>query len=350
MNRRRTLLLFALSTPLLLLAAGAQAASGKRRSPVAPRAPARFDLDRADIRDFAARAATRTGMGEKQVLSLLAEASPQSSILDAMSRPAESVLPWWQYRERFLTNARITAGLTFWAKHAELLDEVERERGVPAEYLVSILGVETHYGRIVGRYRVLDALTTLGFDYPARAAYFRSELEEFLLLAREDQLDPLATKGSYAGAMGAPQFMPSSIRRFAVDSGGKGHRDLWQDWHDVFASVANYLAMQGWKQGEPVLAEARRDGEADDPLAFRLLLADSLGAFRGRGYAVDSTQPDSAPALLVPAEQADSVGWRVGFNNFYVITRYNRSPRYAMAVHDLATALREGRDQAEASS
>ncbi len=347
MNRRRTLLLFALSTPLLL-AAGAQAASGKRPKVVAPRA--RFDLDRADIRDFAARAATRTGMSVDAVLSLLGEASPQSSILDAMSRPAESVLPWWQYRERFLTSARIDAGLAFWAKHAELLDAVERERGVPAEYLVSILGVETHYGRIVGRYRVLDALTTLGFDYPARAAYFRSELEEFLLLAREDQLDPLATKGSYAGAMGAPQFMPSSIRRFAVDSGGKGHRDLWQDWHDVFASVANYLALQGWKQGEPVLANARREGEADDPLAFRLLLADSLGAIRGRGYAVDSTQPDSAPALLVPAEQADSLGWRVGFNNFYVITRYNRSPRYAMAVHDLATALRDGRDTMESAT
>jgi membrane-bound lytic murein transglycosylase B len=337
-THRRTLLLLALSAPLL----PAFAAAPKHRT------HARFDLDRSDIRDFAAQAATRTGLGADEVLALLAQAEPQSSILDAMSRPAESVLPWWQYRERFLQTKRIADGLAFWDRHATLLQSVEQDRGIPAEYLVAILGVETNYGRVIGRYRVLDALATLGFDYPSRAAYFRSELEEFLLLAKEDKLDPLAIKGSYAGAMGAPQFMPSSIRRFAVDAEGKGHRDLWHDWHDVLASIANYLSMQGWRQGEPVLAEARRDGEADDPLAFRLLLADTLGAIRGRGYEVEASQPDSAQALLVPAEQADSMGWRVGFNNFYVITRYNRSPRYAMAVHDLASALRAGRNETEA--
>ena len=344
MTQRRSVLSLILAAPLLL---AGEATAAERRRKAAPRAIAGFDLDRADIRGFASRAAARTGMTEDAVLSLLAQAQPQASILDAMSRPAESVLPWWQYRDRFLTHARIEGGLNFWERHAALLATVEQERGVPAEYLVAILGVETHYGRVVGRYRVLDALTTLGFDYPARATYFRSELEEFLLLAREDGLDPLATKGSYAGAMGAPQFMPSSVRRYAVDSDGKGRRDLWQDWRDVFSSIANYFVMQGWKSGEPVLAEARHEGEADDPLAFKLLLADSLGAIRARGYAVDSTQADGAPALLVPAEQQDSLSWRVGFNNFYVITRYNRSPRYAMAVHDLATALRAGREALE---
>lgn len=333
MTHRRTLLFLALSSPLLT----AVAAAPKRRTRV------RFDMDRPDIREFATRAGRSTGMGSEAVLSLLSEAEPQSSILDAMARPAEAVLPWWQYRERFLKARRIEDGLAFWSAHDDLLRSVEAERGIPAEYLVAILGVETSYGRIVGRYRVLDALATLGFDFPARAPYFRSELEEFLFLAREDGLDPLDTKGSYAGAMGAPQFMPSSIRRFGVDAASKGRRDLWHNWHDVLASVANFLAMHGWKSGEPVLAEARRDGEADDPLAFRLLLADTLGAIRSRGYEVDTPQPVDAPALLVPAEQADMMSWRVGFNNFYVITRYNRSPRYAMAVHDLATALREGR-------
>jgi membrane-bound lytic murein transglycosylase B len=333
-THRRTLLLFALAAPLLPVVAAAR------------RAPARFDLGRADIRDFASRAATRTGNSVEQVLSLLAQAEPQDSILEAMARPAESVLPWWQYRERFLKTRRIDDGLAFWDSHAELLHAVESERGVPAEYLVAILGVETNYGRVIGRYRVLDALATLAFEYPSRASYFRSELEEFLLLVQEDGLDPLATKGSYAGAMGAPQFMPSSVRRYAVDAAGKGRRDLWHDWPDVLSSIANFLAAQGWRPGEPVLAETHRDGEADDPLAFRLLLADTLGAIRSRGYAVETGQPDSAQALLVPAEQADAMSWRVGFNNFYVITRYNRSPRYAMAVHDLAQALRDGRQSA----
>ncbi|MEY4762911.1 MAG: hypothetical protein RLZZ200_2767 [Pseudomonadota bacterium] len=336
MTQRRSFLTLVLTAPLLL-AEEIPAATRHRETP-------RFDLGRADIREFVDRAATRTGLPKEDLLSLLAQAEPQSAILGAMSRPAESVLPWWQYRERFLTPSRIAGGLAFWERHAELLEAVERERGVPAEYLVAILGVETHYGRVTGRYRVLDALATLAFDFPSRGAYFRSEFEEFLLLMREDDLDPLETRGSHAGAMGAPQFMPSSVRRYAVDSDGKGRRDLWHDWQDVFASIANYFVMQGWKAGEPVLAEARHEGASDDPLAFRLMLADSLGAIRGRGFAVESTQPDSAPALLVPAEEEDSLGWRVGFNNFYVITRYNRSTRYAMAVHDLATALRAGRD------
>lgn len=336
MTPRRTLLYLALAAPWLPALAAAP-----NRKPTN-----RFDTSRPDIRDFTARAAARTGMSRSAVLAVLAQGETQASILEAMSRPAEAVLPWWQYRERFLTARRIEDGLAFWGTHADLLQHVAQERGVPAEYLVAILGVETNYGRVVGRYRVLDALMTLGFDYPARAAYFRSELEEFLLLMREDHLDPLTTKGSYAGAMGAPQFMPSSIRRYAVDATGKGQRDLWRDWHDVLASIANYLNQQGWRQGEPVLAETHRQGDADDPLAFRLLLADTLGAIRKRGYVVDSAQPDSAQALLVPAEQRDSMSWRVGFNNFYVITRYNRSPRYAMAVHDLASALRAGRGMA----
>jgi membrane-bound lytic murein transglycosylase B len=337
---RRTLLLLALAAPLLT-ATAAPAPAGAR---------ARFDLSRAEIREFIAQAAARTGLASQAIEALLAEAEPQASILEAISRPAEAVLPWWQYRERFLTARRIAAGLAFWAEHETLLDRIERERGVPAQYLVAILGVETSYGRVTGRYRVLDALATLSFDFPSRAAYFRGELEEFLLLVRKEQVDALGTRGSYAGAMGAPQFMPSSIRRYAVDSDGKGRSDLWSDWHDVFASVANFFVAQGWRSGEPVLAEAHAAAQGDDPLAFRLELDDTLGGIRERGYAVDSPLPDATPALLVPAEQAESMSWRVGFTNFYVITRYNRSPRYAMAVYDLARALRERRDTPESSA
>ena len=173
------------------------------------------------------------------------------------------------------------------------------------------------------------------------ASISRRELEQFLLLAREEQLDPRTPVGSYAGAMGAPQFMPTSVRNYAVDGDGDGHRDLWKSWPDVFASIANYFVAHGWRKDEPVLAEAQwLDAPAtatpDDPAAARLELADSVGSLRGRGYRFDTPLPDSARAMLIPARLEKSLAWRVGFENFYVITRYNRSTMYAMAVHDLA--------------
>lgn len=329
MTPRRKLLLLALLAPFLPAAAlPADIARG------------RLDVRLPEVRDFIAKAAARTGMSRAAVAALLGQVELQQGILDAIARPAETVLPWWQYRDRFLTERRIGEGRQFLEAHAEQLAQVQRERGVPAEYVVAILGVETSYGRITGNYRVVDALATLGFRHTTRAEYFRGELEEFLLLAREDGFDPLSIRGSYAGAIGAPQFMPSSIRRYGVDADGQGRRDLWSDWPDVFASVANYLVAQGWRRDEPVLAEARSTAAGDDPLAFRLALNDTLGAIRARGYVVDSTLPDPTRAVLIPAEQADSISWRVGFTNFYVITRYNRSVRYAMAVHELAQRVR----------
>jgi membrane-bound lytic murein transglycosylase B len=343
---RRTLLLLATLAPLLTATAATRKGGGRRK--VAPRE--RFDLSRADIREFIARAAERTAMTPAAIHALLADAVPQKSILEAMHRPAEQVLPWYQYRERFLTEHRVATGVAFWREHRELLARVSQERGVAPEYLVAILGVETSYGRVMGHYRVLDALATLGFDFPERGEYFRRELEQFLLLAEEEGLDPRVTRGSYAGAMGAPQFMPSSFRKYAVDSEHKGRRDLWLDWSDVLASIANYFIAQGWHPGEPVIAEASTQRAGDDPLAFELGLGDTLGGIRARGYQVDSDLPEATPAMLVPAEQAESMSWRVGFTNFLVITRYNRSPRYAMAVHDLAQALRVRAPETESSS
>jgi membrane-bound lytic murein transglycosylase B len=197
---------------------------------------------------------------------------------------------------------------------------------------------------------VLDALSTLSFDFPARAPYFRRELEQYLLMARDGDVDPLKTTGSYAGALGAPQFMPSSFRRFAVDGSEDGRRNLWDDWSDVFASVCNYLVEHGWRSGEPVLVESTGSNPSDDPEAFRLDASDTVGAIRARGYRFDAPLQADATAWLVPAEQAAGPAWRVGFQNFYVITRYNRSIRYAMAVHDLAAALRARIEPATAAA
>jgi membrane-bound lytic murein transglycosylase B len=326
-----------IAAALLVLLPNLAAAAGSR--PAAP-APDTFDVTREEIREFARDVAGRNGFVAEDVLALLAQARPQKSILEAMERPAERTLAWWEYRERFLTEQRIAAGVKFWRDHRTLLERIAAERGVPPEYLVAILGVETAYGRSTGRYRVLDALATLSFDYPPRAPFFRRELEQFLLMAREGEVDPLKATGSYAGAMGAPQFMPSSFRHFAVDATRNGKRDLWNDWSDVFASIANYFVEHGWRSGEPVLADSTGSHPADDPQTFRLDGTDTVGALKQRGYRFETPLADAAAAWLVPAEQADGPAWRVGFQNFYVITRYNRSTRYAMAVNDLAVELR----------
>lgn len=300
----------------------------------------RFDLDREDIRAFVSDVASRHELAEEHIYGLLAKAEPQPKILEAISRPAEKVSPWWEYRRRFLTARRISEGVQFWSEHRERLERVEARTGVAPEYIVAIIGVETFYGRITGRYRVLDALATLAFDYPPRSPFFRSELEQFLLLAREEDVDPLSTLGSYAGAMGAPQFMPSSYRRYAVDGSGDARRDLFLDWDDVIASVANYFREHGWQPGEPVLAEARMtDGLSLDLDPRNLKLSHTVSSARESGVAFETTLADSAPVILVPAELETGPAVRVGFRNFEVITRYNRSVRYAMAVHDLAREI-----------
>src|SRR5258706_540380 len=287
---------------------------------------------------FVERLASR-GFGRAAAFALLAKAEPQPAIIDAMNRPAEKALAWWEYRARFLTSDRIDAGARLWREHRELLDAIALERHVPPEYLLGIIGIETSFGRITGRYRVLDALTTLAFDYPARAEYFQPELEQFMRPSPDAELDPLTTLGSYAGAMGVAQFMPSSFQRYAVHEAGTGHRDLWNDWADIFASVANYLQEHRSADGQPVLAEADLRNAPVPAPAASLALSDTLGALRGRGMRVVSLLGDDTPCMLIPAVLENGTSYRVGFQNFYAITRYNRSPLYAMAVNDLAGAL-----------
>jgi membrane-bound lytic murein transglycosylase B len=307
--------------------------------PAAPGGLTHFDLSRPEIRSFLDQLVA-LGFEREHLGALLASAEPQPRIIDAMTRPAEKTFQWWEYRARLITSARIEAGAQLWREHKELLDQVASEYQVEPEYLVAVLGVETQYGRVTGRYRVIDALATLSFDYPPRAAYFRKELTEFLLLTREEGLDPLSIRGSYAGAMGALQFMPSSFRRFAVSESHAARRDIWGDWGDIFASTANYLHQAGWQNGATVLAEAQAGGEPGLTPPERMTLSDTLGNLRSHGLRVETSLPDSTPALLIAAPQQEAMGYRVGFQNFYAITRYNTSPLYAMAVYDLAQAIR----------
>jgi membrane-bound lytic murein transglycosylase B len=321
------------ATPLTL-------ALAEPATPPAPPPATPFTRNRPEIRSFVRELVARDGFRRRDLERLLSRAVPQPKILEAMTRPAEKVTPWWEYRDHFLTEERISEGAQFWSDHRAALERIAAERGVAPEYIVAIIGIESFYGRLTGHYRVLDALTTLAFDYPARGPYFRSELEQFLLLTREEHVDPLTTLGSYAGAMGAGQFMPSSYRQFAIDEDGDGRRDLWRNWDDVIASVANYFRSHGWEPDNPVLADATLDPDPNivvDPA--NLELNDTVAGLRAKGVEFDAPLAAGEPALLVLAEQPDGPTYRVAFHNFYVITRYNHSARYAMAVHDLAEAI-----------
>jgi membrane-bound lytic murein transglycosylase B len=249
-------------------------------------------------------------------------------------------MAWHAYRDHFLTEERIAAGVEFWAAHRARLAEVERSTGVAQHVIVGILGVETFFGRITGKFRVVDALATLAFDYPPRGKYFRDEFEQFLLLAREDHVDVGTALGSYAGAMGAPQFMPRSYRAFAVDGDGDSRRDLWGSWDDVIASVANYLAKHGWRAGEPVAAPASLwFPRADSLVAGDLAPDTTVKSLRDRGLSFETSLDGKAPAFFISVAGDQGPELRAGFHNCGVITRYNRSVMYALAVHDLGSRI-----------
>jgi membrane-bound lytic murein transglycosylase B len=320
----------------------AAAIFGSTCGPAAALDTHRLDIHRPDVKAFIALMAEKDSFSKHSLRKILGKAELQPAIIEAMDRPAEKAKLWYEYRELFLTDRRIREGTDFWVAHRQDLDEASVRSGVPPEYLAAVLGIETYYGRLTGSYRVLDALTTLAFDYPARAGFFRDELEQFLLLTRESGLDALAVKGSYAGAMGAPQFMPSNYRRYAVDASADGHINLWTNWPDVCASVGNYLKEHGWNFGEPVLDDAVVDPDKAQDLDGRTLaLSETLGTLKIRGVSVDRTLAAETPVMLIAADEADGVHWRVGYANFYAITRYNHSALYAMAVVDLASALKQ---------
>jgi membrane-bound lytic murein transglycosylase B len=257
------------------------------------------------------------GFDRASLTKSLGSATIDQKILDAMARPAERVVPWHEYRAIFINDARVAAGVRFWTEHAATIDEISERYGVAPEMLVAIVGVETYFGQRMGKYRVLDALATLAFAYPPRAKFFAGELEEFLLLSREEGLDLTVPLGSYAGAMGAGQFIPSSYRAYAVDANADGKRDIWSDWEDVLGSVANYFKIHGWRTGEPVA-----DGRA--PSRPALDLGDTVGSLTKWAT---SSPPGSGGRRRAPTRSGE--GWRFGIldrlpQRFRVITRYNR--------------------------
>lgn len=264
---------------------------------------------RKEVQKFIQTMHKKHKLDKKNLTTLFDEFGTEPKVLTLMSKQYEA-LPWYRYRDTVVTEKRAKEGVLFWKKHEVLLKKAEKKFGVPAEIIVAILGVETSYGQVTGNYPVLQTLATLAFDYPRRAPFFRAELEHFLLLVNEGSLHPIATRGSYAGAMGVPQFMPSSYRRYAVDFSGTGKRDLIHDTADVIGSVANYLKANGWKKNEKIVLKAN----INSPQAGKLIVLE-----KNANHAKEQ--------------------W-VGFDNFNVILRYNRSNHYAMAVYQLSQQIR----------
>lgn len=247
---------------------------------------------------------------------------------------------WTRYRAKFLTADNMTNGAAFWRRYEGALERAQVEYGVPPEYVVAILGVETRYGSYMGKDRVVDALATLAFDYPRRSEFFTAELEAFLIMTRAEGMDPFAPRGSYAGAMGLGQFMPSSFQRFAVDFDGDGKRDLWNPV-DAIGSVANYFKAHGWRSGERVTVRANANGSDVRAMKTGFETSYDLDALRGKGVVASVALDGNGAVSLLALDAQGGYEYWLGLANFYVITRYNHSTYYAMAVHQLAQSVRE---------
>ncbi|SIS45288.1 lytic murein transglycosylase B [Neptunomonas antarctica] len=272
--------------------------------------------------------------------SVLEDAKKQDSILAAMNRPAEKRLDWGGYRQIFLQSKRIHRGVDFWQEHAETLARAAQVYGVPAEVIVAIIGIETHYGRNTGSYRALDALATLGFDYPRRADFFQEQLKDLLVLARNEKLNVADLKSSYAGAMGYGQFIPSSFLAYAVDFDGDGDKDLWNSPVDAIGSVANYFLVHGWQHNGEVVVSVTLEGTLpEEQINTGEEPVRPLSEWQALGVNVNLHNRGNVAAVLLRMKDQDKASYWLGLNNYYVITRYNRSRLYAMAVHELSQAI-----------
>lgn len=299
---------------------------------------------RPEVRAFIDEMSAKHDFSGDELAQLFRQAAFRQDIIDAMTRPAER-RPWHSYRPIFLTERRIEGGVEFWREHEDILQRAQERFGVPPEFITAIIGVETSYGRNTGRHRVLDSLATLAFDYPPRSSFFRGELEQYLILAREEHFDPLTLTGSYAGAMGKPQFIPSSYRHYAIDFDGDGQRDLFDNTADIIGSVANYFKAHFWVPGAPVVGAASVRGEAYRTLLERGIKPHTpVRDLAGFGIDLKDALPPDALASLVELEGSNGQEYWVALDNFYVITRYNRSSLYAMAVYQLAQEIRARHD------
>jgi len=296
-------------------------------------------LQREEVQTFIKDMVKKHQFAEKELHQWFNAIRPRADIIESISNPAEAK-PWHVYRKIFIKERRIAGGVTFWTTHRELLQRAEQQTGVPARIIVAILGVETLYNTYKGRHDVLESLTTLSFDYPKRSKFFRSELEQFLLLAREEKVDPLSLKGSYAGAMGGPQFISSSFRRYAVDFDNDGKRDIWNNPADMIGSVANYFKVHGWEKGQTTTFQGSVSGSGyNEALDKGIKPYFTIKQLKKMGINTGDYNKSDDKAALIKLEQQDTVEYWLGLNNFYVITRYNHSPLYAMAVYQLSEEI-----------
>jgi membrane-bound lytic murein transglycosylase B len=307
-----------------------------------PAAADAVNLEQENVVTFIDEMVNEHAFDRAALSAVLSKAEIKPSIITKISTPAERKLNWADYRKIFITKERINAGVTFWHENREMLERIALETGVPIEMIVGIIGVETYFGRITGKDRVIDALATLAFDYPPRSSFFRKELKAFLILAREEELDPTEPLGSYAGAMGRPQFMPSSFRAYAVDSTGDGKRDIWNNWADVAGSIANYFLAHRWRANEEVVTQATMSSgwKASVPApANTLEMTDTVESLTKKGVMFATDLCADSKGQLLTYEGDDGIEHWVGFHNFFVITKYNRSVMYALAVHQLGQMI-----------
>ncbi|OWY38618.1 lytic murein transglycosylase B [Xenophilus sp. AP218F] len=309
-------------------------------------APAHADaafLARPDVQRYIDEQVASGKFNRPELEAVFANVELKPNIIRILDKPSTS-RPWYQFRASTVSERTVADGVAFWQANRAALARAEAKYQVPPEIIVAILGVESHYGRNTGTFRLADSLSTIGFDYPRRAEFFRKELTEFLLLAKEEGKDPLTLKGSYAGAMGWPQFMPSSYRKWAVDFDGSGHRDIWNNSDDAIGSVAHYFQLHGWRLGDDVILPASVvPGPRIDQLAAdKFNLHYTVGELKKMGVAPQAPVGDDVPAVLVPLETAPGVTeYWLGLNNYFVITRYNRSTLYAKAVQEIADQVRQ---------
>lgn len=298
---------------------------------------------RVEVKRFIAEMTDKHDYSQQELNRLFAKVTPRKEILDLISRPAERTLNWTSYRKIFYQQERIKLAVDFWQQHADTLARAEKQFGVPAEIITAILAVETKFGRITGRHTIFDALTTLAFDHTRRNDFFRSELESLLIMAKEEQFDPRSLKGSYAGAMGMPQFISSSYRAYAIDFDGDGKRDLFNSVPDVIGSVANYFKRHGWQTNQPVtytiLPTQSMKKNDKDCGAYGVKLDSSVAAIRNQGIRVNNVLKDNAKATILCLEKDVGNEYWLGLKNFYVISRYNHSVMYSMAVYQLSKEI-----------
>ncbi|HEY5603349.1 MAG TPA: lytic murein transglycosylase B [Gammaproteobacteria bacterium] len=298
---------------------------------------------RADVNTFIERMVNEHQFERDYLVKTFKKVKTDPSVIEAITRPAEAK-PWHEYRPIFLTEDRIREGVKFWRQNAGHLQRAYETYGVAPEIIVAIIGVETKYGKHKGKYPVIGALTTLAFDYPPRSQFFEKELVEFLLLAREEKANPLSFKGSYAGAMGKPQFISSSYRRYAVDFDGDGKRDLLNSVVDTIGSVANYFAQHNWYKDEPIVAPAKINGEDFKPVLEKGIKPYlELGELLKNGVSIEEKKTPSLLTSLIQLELEKGHEYWVAFHNFYVITRYNHSELYAMAAYQLGQEIKRFR-------